>query len=142
MTPAQYNLPFVLDSDCIIKLAREGTLQHLLAEDDVVIIPFKVDEEIRKSRSARNPAKIWIQRNHHLIKRFQTSEEHSLYFELISKNSRILGEGECAGIALAKRRNGTFVSDDRQARRAALNYAVTAITPWEFRDFILKRLPE
>lgn len=132
--------PFVLDADCIIKLARQGLLRSLPSDERTIIIPFKVDEEIRGYRGRRSLVKEWLNKNNHLVKRFQTPEEHELYYALIAARGHVLGEGEAAGIAMANRRNGTFVSDDRKAREIASLRHIVSITPAEFHQFVLPRL--
>ncbi len=138
MAKVHYRLPFVLDSDCIIKLARTGWLRHVPTDDQTIIVPFKVDEELRRYRG-RSLVRDWLRRNPHVIKRFQAIEEHRLYLELGIKSSWRLGEGERCAIAMAYRRGLTFVSDDKLAKETATSYGVVTMSPWEFRDLVAPR---
>ena len=132
--------PFVIDADCIIKLARDGSLRQLPPDEATIVVPFKVDEEIRRYRGRRTRAKDWLAVNRHLVKRFYTHEEGSLFVRLGRSSAGSLGEGERAGIAIARYRNGTFVSDDRVAKLAAEEIGVRTLGASEFRDRVVLRL--
>jgi predicted nucleic acid-binding protein len=122
-------------------LARKDSLKNLPVDDRVIVVPFKVEEEIKSFRRRRSQAKEWLHKNRSLVKNFRTPEEGRLYLELVIKFGGTLGEGERAAIAISSRREGTFVSGDRLARQAAIEYGVTAITPEEFENHVVLRFP-
>lgn len=122
------NYPFVMDVDCLIRMARAGLLDRLPPDDSLIIVPFKVDEEVRRYRNPKSRVKAWLDQNRHLVKRFQTNREHVVYYRLISEQGEQLGEGEAAAIALALARQGTFASDDKKALEIAETLGVSTIT--------------
>lgn len=145
MEAGSWRPPFTLDSDCIIKLGRRRRLKDIRVEnDEMVIIAFKVYQEIRRWRTNKpggSRAQTWLNNNQHLVKRFVTPEDHQLYYRLIAEHGEHLGEGEAASIAVAIRRRGTLVSDDRAAQRVARSLDLVSISIAKFERIIILRLP-
>lgn len=113
----------VVDATILSNLALANRVS-LLEIYGKILIPSQVHEEILKGLSAGydflNEADAVVEAEWVDLVLLQTKKSRALYKNLLD----VLGYGEAAAIAIAKERSILFASDDRKARRVALEQGV------------------
>lgn len=131
---------YVLETSATINLERLNHLSDLPPPGNWIILPSGVAGELHLDYDETPAAtKKWVARGK--IAHF-TSQEESLYYELIMHPA--IGDGEGAAIAMAYYRNEVLVIDEKKTGevwKIAQSYGITCMVSEEFFNKMKPRLP-
>ncbi len=116
----------VVNTTVLSNLAIADRLELLSRLYGTILVPFPVYQEILHGLEAGYK---FLAKAAQFVQQGQGVQlavpQHPAEWRLFRKLRLFLGDGEAAGIALAKSRNVLFLSDDRRARLAAAEHGVS-----------------
>jgi predicted nucleic acid-binding protein len=118
----------VFDSSSLIKLERSHELRHLPSPGNFLVVPSRVAKEVSRKGAPEATIK-WLKRGS--VADFVAGSEGQLFMRLRQQET-LLSDPDIQGIVIAHHRRGTYVVEERAARRVAERLGVKCLNAQEF----------